>query len=271
MATPMMHPSNLPSSPSFPPIPQPQQPPMEIVCLIVSKYSPSCTQIFETVKFLAPHLNIRILEIDHPDVRKIITESNQITTVPAIALIYPMENKKEFYEGQQALLVLNKAVEKVKQKIASIQVQQQQQQQQQRQPPKQTALQDILDEDVTDMKATLDSRTQPSNLPVGQGHEELSISSIPTGMRKATEPRQQREQVDTTSSGFDFPVIDDTVIATPTPEGMNMDDILGNNAGIANRERDKRSQGIKANVESMMSSRDALDNEFTSRKSPGSF
>jgi hypothetical protein len=267
----MMHPSSLNSQSMQQPIPlQPQPPippmPLEIICIIVSKYSRSCTDIFEMIKFLVPHMNIRILEIDNPQVRRIVVESGHITTVPAVALIYPHENKKEFYEGPQAVLILQKAVEKVKQKIMMIQ--QQTQQQTQQQSSKRSSLQDILDDDENDMTATLDSRTQPPSMPIGQGHEELSASSIPTHSRKATEPLSQRDSVDTSQSGFNFPVIDDSIVETNKPEGMNMDDILGQNAGIANRERDRKSHSIKSNSEAAIAEREAFDAQLASRHKP---
>ena len=273
MSGPMIHPSQRQSQQQFQ---QPinhhyQQEPEEIFCVIVSKYSPACSNIFETVKFVSPHLHTRILEIDNPEIRKLVVESGKITMVPCIALIYPLENKMEFYEGPDALHVLNKAAEKVKQKIALLSAQQQGQMPTQSQKGS-TPLQAVLDQDIPeemdDMKATIHTRTEPSHLPPGQGHENLGTSSLPTGYRGATEPKSSRPETDLSNSGFNFPVIDDSGVTASTNEGMDLESILGTNNGMANKERERRSSSTKSKIDEIMAERDALDSQHASRNKP---
>jgi len=124
----MVHPSQLDHNSSGlqrPPVsvPRPMAPMVplqEVFIVIVSKHSPSCSKIFETVKFIAPHLNTKILEIDNPEVRDLVLQSGKIKTVPTIALMYPQENKVDFYEGPSALQLLQQKVEEVQQKIQRI-------------------------------------------------------------------------------------------------------------------------------------------------------
>ena len=127
----MVHPSQLDNNSSGlqrPPVsvPRPMDLPFakaplqEVFIVIVSKHSPSCSKIFETVKFIAPHLNTKILEIDNPEVRDLVLQSGKIKTVPTIALMYPQENKVDFYEGPSALQLLQQKVEEVQQKIQRI-------------------------------------------------------------------------------------------------------------------------------------------------------
>ena len=125
----MVHPSQLDHSRPPVSVPRPMAPmahsmndsPLqEVFIVIVSKHSPSCSKIFETVKFIAPHLNTKILEIDNPEVRDLVLQSGKIKTVPTIALMYPQENKVDFYEGPSALQLLQQKVEEVQQKIQRI-------------------------------------------------------------------------------------------------------------------------------------------------------
>ena len=122
----MVHPSQLDNNSSGLPrppvsVPRPMASPLqEVFIVIVSKHSPSCSKIFETVKFIAPHLNTKILEIDNPEVRDLVLQSGKIKTVPTIALMYPQENKVDFYEGPSALQLLQQKVEEVQQKIQRI-------------------------------------------------------------------------------------------------------------------------------------------------------
>lgn len=280
MSGPMVHPSQRQPQHHFqPPMnhyqPQPQEP-EEIFCVIVSKYSPACSTIFETVKFVSPHLHTRILEIDNPEIRQLVVESGKISMVPCIALIYPLENKMEFYEGPDALHVLNKAAEKVKQKIALLAAQQQQTQAPKQAPSSQkrsTPLQAVMDQDIPDelddMKSTINTRTEPSRLPPGQGHDDLGTSSLPTGYRGATEPKGSRPEADLSNSGFNFPVIDDSGLsAGSSNEGMDLESILGTNNGMANKERERRSSSTKSKIDEIMAERDALDAKHAARNKP---
>ena len=120
----MVHPSQLQANAPLS-VPSPMAfrspaPPQEVFIVIVSKHSPSCSKIFETVKFIAPHLNTKILEIDNPEVRDLVLQSGKIKTVPTIALMYPQENKVDFYEGSSALQLLQQKVEEVQHKIQRI-------------------------------------------------------------------------------------------------------------------------------------------------------
>ena len=276
MSGPMVHPSQRQPQQFQPPYqPMVQQEPEEIFCVIVSKYSPSCSTIFETVKFVSPHLHTRILEIDNPEIRQLVVESGKISMVPCIALIYPLENKMEFYEGPDALHVLNKAAEKVKQKIAFLSAQQQQAPPPQKQGPQKrsTPLQAVMDqeipEEMDDMKSTINTRTEPSRLPPGQGHDDLGTSSLPTGYRGATEPKSSRPEADLSNSGFNFPVIDDSgLTGGSSNEGMDLESILGSNNGMANKERDRRSSSTKSKIDEIMAERDALDAKHAARNKP---
>ena len=166
-----------------------------VFVLIVSKYSQSCSSIFKTVKFLAPHLNMKVLEIDHPKVRELIVSSNKIRTVPCIALVYPQENKVDFYEGNAALQLLQVEVDRVQKKI------------QQMVPPKTTDIGKVMDMPPSqpshpqethreqmpyteDPRATLQGRNVVPQMPMEvPGHEQMASSSVPTATRRMIEPK----------------------------------------------------------------------------------
>jgi hypothetical protein len=91
----------------------------EVFCVIVSKFSPSCHKIMGTLKFLSPYINLRILDIDHPETRELVLQSGDFSTVPCIVLIYPSQNRIEYYERTDAVNLINKAVQTVQDRLAA--------------------------------------------------------------------------------------------------------------------------------------------------------
>ena len=100
----------------------------EIFIIFISKYSETCKQISETLQFIMPHFNTKIVDIDNPETRTIIKNSsqNKITTVPSAILIYPQTGKTEVLEGQKFVNLITQGVEMVKQKMYMEQQAQQQ-------------------------------------------------------------------------------------------------------------------------------------------------
>ena len=233
--------------------------PNEIFCIIVSKYSPSCTKIFESVKFIAPHLNTRVIDIDNANIRKIILQSNKIKTVPCIAIIYPDDNKVDFFEENNAINILNHAVQKVQQKIQQQHAQTQQQQivQQQAQlAQQQQKREQVLDSN--DMSASVNDRLKnvlPISQKIPEGHTNLAKSSIASAPNLASEPIE----------GGTF--IDDGDYENDNPStGMSKEDILGTQHSSMNREKDRKSNITRSKMEDMIKERDELDTSYTQNR-----
>ena len=234
--------------------------PNEIFCIIVSKYSPSCTKIFESVKFIAPHLNTRVIDIDNANIRKIILQSNKIKTVPCIAIIYPDDNKVDFFEENNAINILNHAVQKVQQKIqqqhAQTQHAQQLAQQAQQQQVQQQKREQVLDSN--DMSASVNDRLKnvlPISQKIPEGHTNLAKSSIASAPNLASEPIE----------GGTF--IDDGDYESDNPStGMSKEDILGTQHSSMNREKDRKSNITRSKMEDMIKERDELDTSYTQNR-----
>ncbi len=286
----MVHPSMMQAQPAMmqaqPSTPNPMafaQPIQEVFIVIVSKHSPSCSKIFETVKFIAPHLNTKILEIDNPEVRDLVLQSGKIKTVPTIALMYPQENKVDFYEGTSALQLLQQKVEEVQQKIqrlaaASVP------------PQRSTDIAQVLDVPPSRPVAPQQAppmmmqppqhppmRMQgPSQVPMAQGEfaDPNDMRANPLERNIATmnpSPMSHEEAEGGMNMGaggnpaeiMGGTFIDDSVYDVDTssapPQGMSREEIMGGDQAIINRERDKKSKANQGRMEAMMREREEMD------------
>ena len=286
----MVHPS-MTQSQLMPSVPNPMafaQPIQEVFIVIVSKHSPSCSKIFETVKFIAPHLNTKILEIDNPEVRDIVLQSGKIKTVPTIALMYPQDNKVDFYEGTSALQLLQQKVEEVQQKIQRLAASG---------PPAQRAtdIAQVLDpapmQRVPSQQGMMQAQpammhaqgqappqmmqahpammqAQPGMM---QGHPDpADMRASPMERNIATMSPMSPMSHEEAEAGGGNPAeimggtfIDDSVYDVETsnapPQGMSREEIMGGDQAIINRERDKKSKANQGRMEAMMREREEMD------------
>ncbi len=280
----MVHPSMSQPYPAMTPsIPNPMAfvapSPPEVFIVIVSKHSPSCTKIFDTVKFLMPHLQIQILEIDNPDIRKLVLQSGKIKTVPTIALMYPQQNKVDFYEGTSALQLLQQRVEEVQQKIqrlaaASV-------------PPAQRATDIAQVLDVAPSRPVAPQQAPPMMMqppqhppmrmqgppqaPIVQGEfaDPNDMRANPLERNIATmSPMSPISHEEAEMGGNPAEImggtfIDDSIYDVDTsnapPQGMSREEIMGGDQAIINRERDKKSKANQGKMEAMMREREEMD------------
>jgi len=277
----MVHPSAAPVIQAMPSMIQ--APVHEVFVVIVSKHSPSCSKIFEMVKFVAPHLHTKILEIDHPDVRKLVLQSGKIKTVPTIALMYPQQHKVDFYEGPSALQLLQHKVEEVQRKIQSMM------------PPQKTT-------DIAQVLAPNPPSPQmPQQLPPPQMHYQEPVRMehpqqpyptrepyLPPMEHRNPDPNDMRanpldRNIATVSydhlhgsQGDEAPqqiqpqeipggmLIDETAYDVqmgdePIPTGMSREEIMGADQGFINREKDKKSKANQSRMEAMIREREEMD------------
>jgi hypothetical protein len=84
----------------------------EVFIVLTSKHSPSCKAIEQQIKYISPHFNTKVVNIDNIGVRKAIVNATKynIETVPAIIILYPQNGKIEKHEGQDVINLLNKGV-----------------------------------------------------------------------------------------------------------------------------------------------------------------
>jgi hypothetical protein len=246
-------------------IPNPIAPLREVFIVIVSKHSPSCSKIFETIKFIAPHLNTKILEIDNPEVRNIVLTSGKIKTVPTIALMYPQDNKVDFYEGTSALQLLQQKVEEVQQKIQRIAAS----------SPKATDIAQVLampqqTQYPVQMPATPAPMQElyPPQAQIAvppQGHypdpNDMRASPLDRNPATVTSPEESREMGPAEVMGGTL--IDDSAyevdMENTVPQGMSREEIMGGDQALINREKDKKSKANQGRMEAMMREREEMD------------
>jgi hypothetical protein len=238
-------------------------PPSEIFVVVISKFSPSCNKILGTLQFLRPHLDLRIIDADNPETRKTIIASNRVKSVPCIFLMVPSLNKVTRYENDEAVQLLNRAVQIVQQKQALVEQQQ----------VKQKAVSNIkevlqikptkkedefFDNGMEETKATISGRVGLPPIPRGEGHENMGNSSLTTVPRNAPEQIAARRE-DKNATILGTPLDDeDHGYNQDNNEGMSLADILGPQGG-GNRESEQRSKDIKNIAAEMAKQRDTMN------------
>jgi hypothetical protein len=226
----------------------------QLYSIVISKYSPSCSKIFKMVDFISPHINMRVIDIDNPSIRKLVVESGKAKTVPCVIIVSPNENKIDFYEGSQCLQLLQQLTEYIQDKIRLLS---------QSQQPSRSNVEEILSREVQTEQprnneeeiptATMSGRNDTKPIPeeIPMGHEELQLSTIPNAPRGVLEPSEIEGGV----------LIDDSIYESQNEEtvGMSKSEILGDNQGFMDREKEKKSKLTHSKMEQMMKQRDEMD------------
>lgn len=238
--------------------------PSEIFVVVISKFSPSCNKILGTLQFLRPHLDLRVLDVDNPKTRETVLSSGMVKTVPCIILMVPSLNKITFYENDEAVQLLNRAVQIVQQKQALLS------QQQETQKKAVSSIKEVLqvkptprEDDIfgggeEETKATIAGRVGSPPIPRGVGHENMGQSSLSTVPRNAPEQIAARREDRQADNLLGTPLDDeDHGYGTDNNEGMSMADILGPQGG-GNRESEQRSKDIKNIAMEMAKQRDTM-------------
>jgi hypothetical protein len=228
----------------------------EIFVVLFSKFSQSCQKIANTLQFIQPHVDLRVINVDNPKTREIVMKSGYVTSLPCIVLMVPDKNKMSFFQREEAVSVLNRAVEVVQQKLAAIQSQQQQKQKSvsslktvlQSQP---TDLDILPGDDAEETKATISGRMS-TRIARGAGHESMGVSSLPQGGREGVQQLQQKRETD-----LGVPLDDEDLGYDEEPRGMSRDEILGPQGGAPNA-RDIQSKNIKDMAMEMAKQRDTM-------------
>lgn len=239
-------------------------PPTEIFVVVISKFSPSCNKILGTLQFLRPHVDLRVLDVDNPKTREIVLSSKLVKTVPCIILMVPSLNKVTFYENEEAVQLLNRAVQIVQQKQALLA--QKQETQQKAVSNIKTVLQikptskedEFFDNGQEETKATINGRVSLPPIPRGAGHEGMGASSLSTVPRNAPEQIAARRD-DKNGAVLGTPLDEEDLgYNMDSNEGMSMADILGPQGG-GNRESEQRSKDIKNIAAEMAKQRDTMN------------
>jgi len=229
----------------------------EIFIVLYSKFSPSCQKITNTLQFIQPHVDLRVINVDNPKARELVRKSGYVTSLPCIVLMVPDKNKMSFFQRDEAVSVLNRAVEIVQQKLNSMQAQQQQKQR------SVSSLKEVLQAKPTDIdilpgddqeetKATISGRMS-NRIARGTGHEDMGISSLPQGGREGINQMQQKRE-----NEFGTPLDDEDLgYNEEQPQGMTRDEILGPQGGAPNA-RDIKAKNIKDMAMEMAQQRDAM-------------
>jgi len=313
----------------------------EISIIFISKYSNFCKQISQQLEFIAPHFNIKVIDIDNPQTRAIMKNAskNKISSVPSAIVINTTSGATDLYEGQKFIDLLKQGVGMVQQKLEMIKKQEEQQQQQQLQQQQRarrivqpieevsrenfddgrhSSLDDLMENDDEE-KPQLPARRKKigksvimpdksfspvdpdsmigevKDLPIrGQGHEQMSASSLPDIDRHASYPprmdyaeteeghltkaQDRKQKLVATGKGKKVQFIEDVTEIEEEDDleqgqkvkGMTMEEILGENngTGIArSKESQVRSSSLKKSADELMAERDMiLKNEDTGRK-----
>ena len=235
----------------------------EIFIVLISKFSQSCNKIFSTLQFLRPHLDLRVVDIDNPKTREIVLKSGLVKSVPCIVLVTPQTNKMSFYEGNEAVQLLNRAVGIAQQKV-------------QIEEAKKKPVSDItqilkskpapqadMDEEPEENKATIRGRTNPPRIKQGDGHEGMAVSSLSQMPRNAPEQMQARRQDVAPHEALGTPldmeddIYDANLLEDDKPQGLTKEEILGPQGG-GSREEEARRSDTRSKAEAMMKARDSM-------------
>ena len=238
----------------------------EVFIVLTSKHSPSCKAIEQQIKYISPHFNTKVVNIDNIGVRKAIVNATKynIETVPAIILLYPQNGKIEKHEGQDVINLLNKGVSMVQAKLQAIEEQKKSKARefddQNVSDGGHSEIEDILgnseeqdddDEEAPPQvqrkrkigKTTLfpDKRFSPTDedgaiggmkyLPRKDEHTGMARSSIPDAENRDNLTDRNRNYVSNpkkvnVKNGKKAVIIEDLSEIPDKPEGMSMDDIL---------------------------------------------
>lgn len=231
----------------------------ELLVVFVSRFSQSCQKIAQTLGFLAPHINLKVVDIDNPKMRDAVISSDKIQTVPAIALLNIRQQRVEFYEGEELVNLINKAVTAVQQKVMAEQAEAERA----KKLTGKTDLQQVLSgpappeaepdaEDST--RATMQGRVTESRPKRGEGHEKM-LSSLPAvdagGNAPAGKPKKTVTFID--DAEYAMSVGDDEESA---PKGLSREDILGPQGASVGQEQSRKSSAISQRAKAMMQERE---------------
>ncbi len=153
--------------------------PNEIFIVFVSKYSQASQNISQALQFIAPHFNLKVVDIDNPITRKMVLNSSvhKFETVPSAMLYYPKDNTFDIYEGEKFVNLLNQGAQMVNQKLEAIKQQEEEQQQQQQKKKKSvTVFDDSLEEDDDDQEDMAQA--------LGMSREEFEMEDQPQRLQK---------------------------------------------------------------------------------------
>ena len=252
---------------------QPQQVPEFLVMAIVSKFSQACHKLLPTLQFLSANAGLKIVQIDNPKIRDIVIKGGKIKSVPAILLLFPSQNKVQYYEGQECVQLINKIVADVQQQLVA---QAQMQAQMQKKKEGKTKISEIEDvetqdepEEIDNTRATMGDRNMRNNMPrKGAGHKDMALSTLPDGPRAAPttrmneplvtqNPRQAKAPVDAPN---DVEILDDFDYSTGdgeemVPKGLSREDILGPQGASVGRETAQKSSNLHKRASEMAKER----------------
>jgi hypothetical protein len=227
----------------------------ELLVVFVSRFSQSCQKIAQTLGFLAPHINLKVVDIDNPQTRNAVISSDKIQTVPAVALLNIPQQRVEFYEGEELVNLINKAVTAVQQKVMAEQAEAERA----KKLTGKTDLQQVLsgpappeaDPDTEDStRATMQGRASESRPKRGQGHEKM-LSSLPAvDTMPAAKPKKTVTFID--DAEYAISVGDDEESA---PRGLSREDILGPQGSNVGQEQAKKSSAISQRAKEIMNER----------------
>jgi len=227
----------------------------ELLVVFVSRFSPSCQKIAGALQFLGPHVNLKVVDIDNPRTREAVVDSNKIQTVPALALLNVRQQRVEFYEGEDLVNLINKAVNAVQQKVMAEQAEIERQ----KKMSGTTDLQKVMSgpapapeadpEDAT--RATLQDRsTAPVGVKRGEGHENMR-SSLPAASAQAP---QGKKKVTFAAIDEDYAMADEP----DEPRGLTREEILGPQGASIGQEQAKKASAISQKAKELMQGRDEI-------------
>lgn len=227
----------------------------ELLVAFVSRFSPSCQKIAGALQFLGPHVNLKVVDIDNPRLRDAVIQSDKIHTVPALALLNIRQQRVEFYEGEDLVNLINKAVNAVQQKLMAEQAEIERS----KKLSGTTDLQQVMSgpsippepdtEDAT--RATLHDRVvpQPGTIKKGQGHDGMAQSSLPSATAHGQEPQKKKVTF--------APIDDDYALAEDEePKGLTREEILGPQGASIGQEQAKKASAISMRAKEIMQGRE---------------
>ena len=217
----------------------------EIKLFFYSKYSPTCQRIFNQLDYIKKNMdNVVLYDVDCPKTRQIMLSYGVVSKVPSAILINQNTGAITIYEDNNCQDLITKAVQVINTQKTT--------QMERKAPANGTPISSIGIPQDDNPRTSLNTRIQPSDII--ESREPMAIST--------TLPPVEHQQTSAISNSQMIDDVDPNMIVSnkpQKPEGMSMDEIIGNQEANISRAAMEKSRSLKSATDAMTSERGMID------------